>query len=68
VEGRDLDVLQSNDWTSFRPTFVLAECLGATCQDAARGEVNSLLQSHGYTMVAKTPNTACYRVEADLRG
>jgi FkbM family methyltransferase len=64
VEGRDLDVLRSNDWASFRPTMVLAECLGATVENAAKGEVAELLSNNGYSLVAKTMNTAFYELNA----
>jgi len=62
VEGRDLDALKSNDWTAFRPTFVLAECLGSTIDEAAASAVSTFMYSQGYEFVAKTANTAFYRV------
>jgi FkbM family methyltransferase len=62
VEGRDLDVLQSNDWRKFRPDFVLAECLGSTLEETLTGEVSNFLREQGYQMVANTSNTAFYRV------
>lgn len=61
VEGRDLDVLTSNDWQAFRPTFVLAESLGSTIAEAASGEVTRFLAGQGYQFLAKTMNTAFYR-------
>jgi FkbM family methyltransferase len=64
VEGRDLDVLQSNDWRTFRPTIVLAECLGATVESAVRSAVTEFMRSHGYSFVAKTLNTGFYLRDA----
>ena len=43
-EGRDLDVLQSNDWTRFRPTVVLAEAHGED-EDA---RLTAFMDSVGY--------------------
>jgi hypothetical protein len=63
VEGRDLDVLQSNDWSAFRPTFVLAECLGSTIEEAIHGPVTELMSSVGYQLIAKTGHTAFYQVD-----
>lgn len=62
VEGRDLDVLMSNDWSTFRPTYVLAECLGTTMEEAMRGPVSELMSSVGYNFIAKSANTAFFQV------
>ncbi len=61
VEGRDLDVLQSNDWSAFRPTYVLAECLGTTIEEALHGSASALMSSVGYGSIAKTANTSSMR-------
>lgn len=61
VEGRDLDVLRSNDWSAFRPTYVLAECLGMTVEEAMQGPVSEFMSSVGYHFIAKTVNTAFYQ-------
>jgi FkbM family methyltransferase len=58
VEGRDLDVLKSNDWTRFRPTMVLAETLGRSLLDLHSEPVAAYLSSLGYAIAAKTLNTA----------
>ena len=34
VEGLDLEVLRSNDWTRFRPGYVLAECFNVSLIDS----------------------------------
>lgn len=60
VEGHELEVLQSNDWSVFRPTYVLAELLDADVADAARGPVSDLLASAGYRFLAKTVSTVFY--------
>lgn len=57
VEGRDLEVLQSNDWVRFRPTVVLAEALGTKIDDLGENEVVCFLRARGYVLLAKTINT-----------
>jgi hypothetical protein len=63
VEGHDLDALRSNDWSTFRPTYVLAECLGTTMKEAMQGPVSLFMSSVGYKCIAKTVNTVFYQVE-----
>ncbi len=57
VEGLDLEVLKSNDWTRFRPEYVLAESLGFDLEQAAAAPLPAFMTSVGYRLVAKTMNT-----------
>lgn len=58
VEGLDLSVLRSNDWSQFRPRYVLAEVLGMRdVQDVQRSELNAYMELVGYSLYAKTVNT-----------
>jgi len=62
VEGFDLEVLQSNDWTAYRPTIVLAEDL--CLKDVAhldRSPVAAFMQKQGYELYAKAVNTLIFR-------
>lgn len=62
VEGLDLEVLASNDWTRFRPGIVLAEILDSTDLLSAVGaETSRFLESQGYRPIAKTVNTVFYQ-------
>ncbi|HEY9900094.1 MAG TPA: FkbM family methyltransferase [Pantanalinema sp.] len=61
VEGYDLEVLQSNDWRRFRPTFILIECLGLNLHAMSDQETVRFLTDQGYEMVAKTLNTVFFR-------
>lgn len=61
VEGRDLDVLRSNDWSTFQPTYVLAECLGTNMAEVIGGPVSDFMSSVGYEAIAKTANTVFYQ-------
>ena len=65
VEGHDLAVLRSNDWTRYRPTVVLAEALGTSLSDVAGSELHGYLVAQGYELFAKTVHTLFYR---DARG
>ena len=57
VEGWDLEVLKSNDWTRFRPKVVLAELFGSTIGEASSDPLFFYLASVGYEPLAKTINT-----------
>jgi len=63
VEGADLDVLESNDWTRFRPTYILVELLGTDFDQAEQHTVGGYLKSLGYRLIAKCFNTALFRAE-----
>lgn len=57
VEGLDLAVLRSNDWSRYRPRIVLAEALDSMIETAINGELCVFMRSHGYRLFAKTYNT-----------
>jgi FkbM family methyltransferase len=61
VEGVDLEVLQSNDWHTYRPQYILTECFGMTMPQVQQSEVNTLLDEQGYELFAKTVNTAIFK-------
>ena len=65
VEGMDLEVLQSNDWSAFVPRFVLAECYGEALEDLAQSATVRYLRQCGYEAVAKTLNTVICRLPED---
>ncbi len=60
VEGHDLSVLQSNDWSRFRPRIVLAEALGSTVASALDDARAVFMRNQGYSFVAKTVNTCFF--------
>ena len=53
VEGRDLDVLRSNDWERFRPRMVVAEGKDFFLESNS-DEVGDFLRGRGYRLCAKT--------------
>ena len=64
VEGRDLEVLRSNDWDKYRPKVVLAESLGKTLEGLAADPTAAFLENVGYVPFAKTVNTFMF-IEGD---
>lgn len=66
VEGRDFEVLQSNDWVRFRPKVVLAETLGRQLADLKAEPITMFLESLGYVIAAKTFNTT-FMIDASDR-
>lgn len=64
VEGKDLEVLQSNDWNRYRPTLLLVESLSNSFDVLQELESHRYLTSIDYGLYAKTVNTLIYK---DLR-
>lgn len=62
VEGRDLDVIRSNDWKIYRPEFVMVECLEAveSLEAVLTDKVTVFLRKVGYQPIAKTLYTVIY--------
>jgi hypothetical protein len=67
VEGLDLDVLQSNDWTRFRPKVVLVELLHSSLSRLADDPVHRCMAAAGYELFAKTAQTAFYLSDEYVR-
>jgi FkbM family methyltransferase len=60
VEGKDREVLESNDWSLFRPRYVLAETLRTDMLQLAACPVVQFLAEQGYKPVAKAYNTTFF--------
>jgi FkbM family methyltransferase len=65
AEGFDLRVLKSNDWTRYRPHWVLAECLGTSVETVFAEPLHRYMHDMGYELMAKTLNTLFYRDRGD---
>lgn len=65
VEGKDEEVLRSNDWTRYRPRFILAETLRADMLNLEACPVVQFLCSVGYKPLAKAYNTSFFVREGD---
>ena len=61
VEGLDLQVLMSNDWSKYRPSYVLAESLGlSNVYDAINSDLHHFMQSVDYSLFGKCVNTLIF--------
>jgi hypothetical protein len=61
VEGSEREVLESNDWTLYRPEIVLIEQMGTDLAESQRHPTTIYLAQLGYGMVAKAYNTTFFR-------
>ncbi|TSE22736.1 methyltransferase, FkbM family [Tepidimonas sediminis] len=68
VEGLDLDVLQSNDWSRFRPKMVLAEVLGKSLVELEKDPLAQFMRRQGYSIFAKQVNTVFFLDDSEPRG
>lgn len=61
VEGHELDVLQSNDWATYRPRVLLVEILAFDLSRPDANAVHNFMLERGYALFAKTYNTVFYK-------
>jgi FkbM family methyltransferase len=61
VEGYDLQVLKSNDWSRFRPACLLVESVGFDLGNPKADPIHIFLEGKEYALFAKTFNTLFYR-------
>lgn len=66
VEGLDMDVLKSNNWSVYRPNFVLAEILRSSFHDLNQEPLVLFMIEQGYAVYAKQVNTVFFRDESTL--
>lgn len=57
VEGFDLKVLESNDWSKYRPRVLLVEDLDFSMSNAKESAVCSFLLKRNYSPISKAKNT-----------
>lgn len=60
VEGLDLQVLKSNDWARYRPSIIIAECLGSHIGDLELDPTAIFLAGQGYQAHAKTGQSVIF--------
>lgn len=68
VEGKDLEVLKSNDWLKYKPSYILVEWHsgllqkeGFSLEEVINSELTQYLRFRGYEVFAKTLNTLFFR-------
>ena len=57
VEGLDMEVLKSNDWSKYLPTIILVEDKEFDFESPEESEIYSYLSQKKYKLVGKTLNT-----------
>lgn len=61
VEGLDLEVLKSNDWDKYIPTWILIEDQQSSIEDCINSEIHAFLNNKEYTFICRTHNTSFYK-------
>lgn len=61
VEGLDLEVLRSNNWDKYRPTYVLAESPAFEVFERESSELCQFMERVGYHLFAKTYYTYFFK-------
>jgi len=62
VEGLDLQVLQSNNWDKYKPSYILVEDR-IDFSNLSSSEVYNYLEKQGYQLVAKTLRTLFFKLK-----
>ena len=65
VEGKDKEVLLSNNWNKYRPNYVLVETLRSNLLDLKDNDIVNFLTSIDYEIIAKLYNTSIFRKKND---
>jgi len=61
VEGLDLEVLKSNDFSLFRPEYILVESNDVKINDIQNNEIYKFLRENNYELFGKTVLTLIFR-------
>jgi FkbM family methyltransferase len=61
VEGFDYDVLLSNDWNKYKPSYIIIEDVEFDLHSMGKSKVYNYLIGKGYTLIAKTFNTLFFK-------
>lgn len=62
VEGLDLQVLQSNNWDKYKPTFILVED-SVDFKNLSSSAIYAFLETHDYELAAKTMRTLFFKLK-----
>lgn len=62
AEGLDLEILNSNDWSRYRPRVILVEGEYVDIGTLREGPIHALLKSHGYSFMSQVAITSFYRI------
>ena len=60
-EGLDLQVLKSNDWQKFSPTYLLVEAISDNLEDVISDPIYRYVSALNYKLIAKTLRTLIFK-------
>lgn len=60
VEGKDLEVLKSNDWEKFRPKYIVVEVLKNQMNEIYEDAIVKYLYEQGYSIISKMINSVLF--------
>jgi FkbM family methyltransferase len=66
VEGCEQEVLESNDWSRYRPEIIVMEQLSTDIHESMDHPTTMFLNRHGYRLIAKAFNSAFFKLEKSL--
>jgi len=66
VEGSEQEVLESNDWSRYRPEVIVIEQLSTDLRESMRHPTTTFLNERGYELIAKAFNSVLFRLEERL--
>ena len=66
VEGSEQEVLESNDWSRYRPEVIVIEQLSTDLRESMRHPTTAFLNERGYELIAKAFNSVLFRLEERL--
>ena len=61
VEGLDLDVLKSKDWSKYRPKFILVAILQSSLHDLKHDPIFKIMKENNYIVFSKQVNTVFFK-------
>lgn len=61
VEGLDLDVLLSNDWTNYSPNYILVEDTDFKWNHPEKSDIYNLLSNKGYEIISILKRTIIFK-------
>ena len=61
VEGMDLDVLNSNDWSKYRPKFVIVEMLKSNFSEIEKEPIFLFMKKQDYVIFSKQVNSVFFK-------
>ena len=63
VEGVDFEVLKSNNWNKYRPSYILVEIRKNNIEELINHEITQYLKGVNYILFAKSLNTIFFKLQ-----